>query len=344
MDEVANLPAEERRIYFEQAAARLGYLTPQLIEKDFWVCWILKRLFSLDDLGEHLTFKGGTSLSKVYNVIDRFSEDVDLSIERAYLGFGGASEPEQGISGKEVQRRITALKQACQQCVAERLLPLLRHAIGGNLTTEQEWALTPLVDDPDSQSVEFRFPTAITDGMSPYFAPSIKLELGARSDHFPVHSATIQPYVGRALPSVIADDAVQVRVLDGERTFWEKATILHAICHQPLDKPLHKRQSRHFYDLFKMSNHTIRAAALREIGLLKRVAVHKSVFFKSAWARYDLATPGTLRLIPDSARIAELRADYREMEPMFFGPPPVMETILESLSELEREINSVPAG
>ena len=113
MDDFARLPSDERRVYFEQTAARLR-MSAQIIEKDFWVCWSLKRLFSLDDFRSHLTFKGGTSLSKVYGVIERFSEDVDVAIERDYLGFGGDKEPEKGASGKEQQRRIRELGEACR--------------------------------------------------------------------------------------------------------------------------------------------------------------------------------------------------------------------------------------
>jgi predicted nucleotidyltransferase component of viral defense system len=99
MEDFARLPAEERRLYFEQAAAQLG-MSAQIVEKDFWVCWILRRLFLLDEFRDHLTFKGGTTLSKVYRVIERFSEDVDVAIERGFLGFDGENEPEKAKAGK----------------------------------------------------------------------------------------------------------------------------------------------------------------------------------------------------------------------------------------------------
>ncbi len=101
MDQFAVFPANERRLYFEQAAERDGQLSPQLIEKDFWVCWSLGLLFSIDEFRDHLTFKGGTSLSKVYQAIDRFSEDVDIAIDRGFLGFDGNNDPEQAATGKE---------------------------------------------------------------------------------------------------------------------------------------------------------------------------------------------------------------------------------------------------
>ena len=137
MDAFAQLPASERRIYFEQTAARLG-VSPQIVEKDFWVCWTLKQLFVLPDIGPHLIFKGGTSLSKVFRIIERFSEDIDVSIERGFLGFGGDNEPEAGGSNKEKQRRIEALMAACQQKIEGALLA--RVAQHKSLFFKSSWA------------------------------------------------------------------------------------------------------------------------------------------------------------------------------------------------------------
>jgi hypothetical protein len=134
MDDFGRLPGEERRAYFQEAADRLD-LSAQIIEKDFWVCWSLKRLFSLDEFRGHLTFKGGTSLSKVHHVIERFSEDVDVAIDRGFLGFGGDMEPERGGSGKEQQRRVDGLKAACQSTIADRLAPQLQQAISAGMSS-----------------------------------------------------------------------------------------------------------------------------------------------------------------------------------------------------------------
>lgn len=340
MDDVAKLPQAERRLYFEQAAARMGRLTPQLMEKDFWVCWILRRIFLLAEFRDHITFKGGTSLSKVYHAIERFSEDIDLSIERVFLGFGGDKEPEQGVTGKEQQRRIAALRDACQQAIATRLHPQLNEAIAEQLGEVGEWQLTLDADDPDGQSILFHFPRAVIDRVSPYFAQSVKVEVGARSDHFPIETATVRPYLGDAIPDACGDCDVTLRVLAGERTFWEKATILHALFHQSPSKPIQNRQSRHFYDLFQLANHQIGRTAVQQLDLLARVATYKNVFFKSASANYGEAKPGTLKLVPSVGRIQELKADYASMQPMFFSDPPTFETIVDRLRELEVEINA----
>jgi len=128
MDDFVKLKPEERSIVLEETA-RVRNMQAQIVEKDFWVCWTLKELFRLPDIGAHLIFKGGTSLSKVFKVIERFSEDIDVSIDLGWLGFGGANEPEAGASNKEKQRRIEALKAACQQKIATALQPALENAI-----------------------------------------------------------------------------------------------------------------------------------------------------------------------------------------------------------------------
>lgn len=339
MDSLAKLPADERRVYFEQAAVRFGRLTPQLIEKDFWVCWILRRIFQLADFRDHITFKGGTSLSKVYRVIERFSEDVDLAIERTFLGFGGDQEPERGATGNEQKRRVEALMKACQQATTSRFHPQLNEAITAELGDAHDWKL-PLEVHSDNLAILFEYPQAIADGVHPYFAQSVRIELGARSDHFPVESRTIQPYLSETIPEACCEAEVRVRVLSAERTFWEKATILHALCHQLSDKPMQKRLSRHFYDLFQLADHQIGLNAVTRPDLLERVAFHKSVFFKSAWARYDEARPGSLRLVPSDGRISELKADYAAMQPMFFSDAPDFDLMLERLRRLEYQINS----
>ncbi len=338
MDEFARLPREERRVYFEQAAAERG-LSAQIIEKDFWVCWSLRRLFSLDEFRGHLTFKGGTTLSKVYGIIERFSEDVDVAIERDFLGFGGDDEPEKGATGKEQQRRIARLKAACQTAVADRLQPRLREAVATGLGGQAEWTVSLDPDDPDQQSLSFEYPPAIEGRLSPYFAPAVKIELGARSDHFPVEDRTVTSYLADAFPDALPDARVPVRVLAAARTFWEKATILHMLHHQPEHRKIAPRMSRHYYDVFRLSQSPVLREALDDTALLERVAVFKGVYFKAAWAKYDEARPGTLRLLPGERLIRPLTEDYARMQPMFFGEPPPFEEILAHLPGLEDRIN-----
>ncbi len=143
-----------RRERFEllDAGSRAAGLAPAILEKDYWVCRVLGILFALPDLGQHLVFKGGTSLSKVFRVIERFSEDIDVSFHRDFLGFGENHDPE-AASGKEQRRRIDALRDACTQCLRENLLPALKANLSEELPSDDEWLLE--IDTHDPQTILF---------------------------------------------------------------------------------------------------------------------------------------------------------------------------------------------
>ncbi len=126
-----------------------------------------------------------------------------------------------------------------------------------------------------------------------------------------------------------------------KRTFWEKATILHAEFHRPPAKNLPGRYSRHYYDVAMMAARPVKQEAFEDLELLAAVVKHKQTFYASAWAQYPLAVPGTFKLAPPEARIQTLRRDYREMAVMIFGEPPPFEQIIEKLAVLEKELNAL---
>jgi Nucleotidyl transferase AbiEii toxin, Type IV TA system len=145
--------------------------------------------------------------------------------------------------------------------------------------------------------------------------------------------------LGRNFRSWFRDGDVEVVALLAKRTFWEKATILHAEYHRPPEKPLPDRYSRHYYDVAMLAGGPIRAEALADMRLLGQVVSHKATFYPSTWARYDLALPGTLRLLPSEKRLTDLARDYWNMGAMIFGEPPPFDRIMGTLAALEREIN-----
>jgi len=142
MDTVLELTPQQRVELFERAALESG-MQVVILEKDFWVCWTLKVLFRLPSIGESLIFKGGTSLSKVFQVIERFSEDTDVSKDHDYLGFGGGNKPEAGASNKEKQRRVDALKTACHQKIAHTLPPALEADHPSKVSSGGQMVLAP---------------------------------------------------------------------------------------------------------------------------------------------------------------------------------------------------------
>ena len=163
--------------------------------------------------------------------------------------------------------------------------------------------------------------------------------MGARSDHWPAENAIVTPYAAEQFPAKFQNPTSTVRVLAAERTFWEKATILHAWHHARPDKPLRDRQSRHYYDLVKLFEAGIGARALQRLDLLAAVAAHKAIFFADPAAKYDEAKPGSLQLVPPASRRAELREDYGKMREMVFGEPPPFEHLMAVLTEIQRQIN-----
>lgn len=337
MDNFIKLSDSDKRAYFEVAADKLNVL-PQFIEKDFWVCWILKNLFSLPEIGSHLTFKGGTSLSKCYDVIRRFSEDVDVSIERPFLESEETVEPDEKASNKENERRLQRLQIACKEKINTVIFPELKKSIGAVITDKDKWSLEIDSNDADGQTVLFVYPHVLGGDMESYVKSAVKIEFGARSDHFPVEEMAVTPYVDRA-SSDFQVDGTSVRVLAAERTFWEKATILHMIYHYKEGRNIPLRMSRHYYDFFVMINTPIYKKALEKIELLKNVAEHKALFFKANWAHYEEAKPGSLKLLPKEEQIKHLKTDYRQMQEMFFETPPSFDVILDKLKEVEAEIN-----
>jgi hypothetical protein len=180
MDHVAHLPAPDRRDIFLEVAARRGNLTAALVEKDFWVCWTLKHLFAMQNASAGMIFKGGTSLSKVFNAINRFSEDVDLSLSQDDLGFGGEKAPHKAPSTKKARKLIEELDAKCKQIIRDQLLPALRNNFTIILGAEGHiWSLS--IDNRDPQAVNFAYPRSIDVGTGEvpvYVQPMVRLELG----------------------------------------------------------------------------------------------------------------------------------------------------------------------
>lgn len=331
------MPKDQRESLF-QIASDTANIPFEIIEKDYWVVWTLERLFSLPQLAKHLTFKGGTSLSKVYGVIDRFSEDVDLSIEKTFFGFDEGNSPESAPSRKKQKVILEKLAQNCVRYVQGTLMTDLKNAISETLGTTEGWKISPDGSDPDAQSLSFEYPSITPSGG--YIRPFVKIELGARSEHWPVSEKKLRSYACEALREKIYDDEITVRVLNAERTFWEKATILHRLAHLPEGKTLPARTSRHFYDFVQLLNSAIKAEALKDFSLLERVANHNSIYFPATWASYETARKGSLKLSPIERVLAGLEKDYEQMDAMFYRTArPEWNLILRTIQEFEQEFN-----
>lgn len=322
MKRFLDLSPKEQRTLIQEAAARRG-ISAVIIEKDFWVCFVLETLFQ-SHFREHLTFKGGTSLSKAYGLITRFSEDIDLTIDKSFINsFGNATSV--------TPSKIT--KQA-KKVINEHLLPDLQSAL-------KDYG-TCILSADDEQTILFKYKSMISEGLD-YVPKRIKIEFGARGEMEPNIQKPVTPYLAEILPEVFDSNIPQisVTVLTAERTFWEKATILHSIAHQPEEKGLKERMSRHYHDLLMLAqNERLLESALSNIELLERVVAHKQTYFKEQWNWYDSAKRGSLKILPPSHLLKTVETDYKKMKVMLFDQNSItFDELLKHLQDLEQQIN-----
>jgi hypothetical protein len=337
VNKVATMEPRARAELFAETAARMG-VADAIVEKDFWVCWTLKQLFSNRAFEGRLLFKGGTSLSKIYRAINRFSEDIDLAVDYVALGFTGDNDPRQeNISKTKRNAILDEMMKTCRGYIAGEFLETLRKQCVEVLGRQDGWRLE--VSKVDPNAVQFEYPRASTKGLE-YLNPQVVLELGTHAEFVPHDRFTIRSFAGEQFPNVVKDRDISVEALLAKRTFWEKATILHAEYHRPAEKALPDRHSRHYYDVAMMTEGKIKDEALADKGLLAQVVKHKETFYPSGWARYDLARPGSLRLVPPENRLNALEEDYQRMGVMIFGKQPTFDWVFERLAAVERDINS----
>ena len=325
----------ERRDLFLATAARLGTAV-QNVEKDFWVCWVLDALFNgFPADGPRLLFKGGTSLSKVYKAIDRFSEDIDVTVDYRSL-VADAPELESITSNNQRGKLSDALKAALTTHVIDELVPALQVALATALPTQP---ISIEVSD-DAEKLWVFYPSAVENTDS-YVRPSILIEFGGRNSTLPQSLLSITPDIAEHVPDLALPTA-QVSVLSAARTFWEKATLIHVECHRPSLRPSAERLSRHWYDLARLADHEVGQQAMGDSELLRDVLRIKETFYRSGFSHYDQCIAGGLRLIPEEPLLEALRQDYQAMlaAQMFYGDTLPFETIVERLRRLEAEINA----
>jgi predicted nucleotidyltransferase component of viral defense system len=324
------LSVEERKDILQTLGARRGQ-SPAVLEKDVWVCWALDTLFKVPGVFP-MVFKGGTSLSKVYKAIDRFSEDIDVTID--YKSLLPEADPfKDGISGSQLSKLTKSLRDLVSKHTHEVILPAFQSAIKNEFGS-QSYELS-LSDDGEKLSIGYHpiFQTG-------YITDQILVEFGGRNAIIPSQPVTIHSYISEDVTELEFPSAT-VTVLAGERTFWEKVTLLHYECNVGEVEKL-ERKSRHWYDVYRLAKLEIGKLALKNMELLKDVVKHKTAFFNKKGANYHHCVECKLRLIPSDELRAALERDYKKMvaEGMFSGEVPDFSAILEELKELETRINS----
>jgi hypothetical protein len=336
MDSFAELAAAKQRPYFEETASRRS-LSNTAMEKDFWVCWCLKRLFELRDVPQ-MCFKGGTSLSKAFDLIRRFSEDIDISLDRRALGFVGDRDiANPNLTKTKLKDLEKELQTAIENTVRDNILPKLRGRIEANLGKEG-WAVDVSDEPNEEMTLVFRYPASME--YKAYLRPQIKIEF-QRADQEPSQNRSIKSYVADEFPNEFSAPSIEVLTLDYQRTFWEKVTVLHAENHRPDLSKLKPFMSRHWSDIAVMSADDRLAESKLDVGLLHRVVGSKKIYFAAAWMHYDTAVPGTLSIVPNQELQGILRKDYDQMKEMLWGEPLSFDEILNRLKALETRLNKL---
>lgn len=339
----------DRRDLFVGAGQRLG-TAPQNIEKDFWVCWTLDALFNGPaSQGPRFLFKGGTSLSKGFGLIERFSEDIDITVFREDIGEEASVEALEAMSGKKRQAKLDAIKGACQAFIGGELLAQLSATLAEAVAAADGETAAARVeldtDDESRQSLLLWYPST-TEASDGYIRKAVKIESGAKSALDPHAQHTIAPYLAADLPDVDLT-VTDVTIVDAERTFWDKVVILHGLrrwfdARQVL-RAGGQRVSRHYYDVHQLMAAGTGAAALANPDLGRDCVAHARMFFNSRDLDLAHAQPGSFSLNPTDAMTVDLRRDYDAMAGMIFGEVPSFDAVLASVDDLERTLNGSPS-
>ncbi|MCA1323600.1 nucleotidyl transferase AbiEii/AbiGii toxin family protein [Herbaspirillum sp. alder98] len=335
MADFFDLPKSERLEALNAAASSSGRL-PHLLEKDIWVVWSLQHLFS-GPHANHLVFKGGTSLSKAYGVITRFSEDVDLTYDIRVIAadlIGDADVPFPASKSQE-KKWSKEIRARLAEWVVREIAPKIRQEL------ENRSLPASVRTEDDKVYIEYQ-PLAAGTG---YVAPRVMLEFGARSTGEPSEARSIVCDAAEYLP-MLAFPVATARVMRAERTFWEKATAIHVFCAQGAFRG-GERFARHWHDVTRLDAAGFVELALADVALGQAVADHKSIFFaeKSAQGElidYHAAVSGRLRLLPDAGALITLAADYQHMvdDGLFLDDAEPFEALLERCRAIERKANA----
>jgi hypothetical protein len=324
------LTKAQQQLVLEQASIKLG-LPKQAVEKDLWVSAILQLTFTLP-YAPSLVFKGGTSLSKVHHIINRFSEDIDLAIDRAMFN----------LAGDLTKKQVKKLRKASSVFVRDELLGQLKDAVEHSpLNSLCRIEVQPDGEGdstyPEPRSI-FIYYTSVFDDKLAYIDPIVKVEAGARSLLEPTKDAVIHSLVEDALPTISTTVVeVQVRTALAEKTFLEKAFLLHELFSVSNDVPA-KRRSRHMYDLYMMMQKGIDEKAVTNDELWNTIHHHRSTLTSMHGVDYTPDIRERIQIVPPEQSMDSWKADYEEMVgAMIYNNPPSFDAIISSIKKLEDE-------
>lgn len=332
MNNYFELSRQQQQMVLTQAANKTG-LPVQAVEKDLWVTVVLQMVFMLP-VAHHLIFKGGTSLSKVWKVIHRFSEDIDLAIDPSIWGF----------KGDLTKKQIKQLRKASSIFVRDELSQSLQEAAVA--TGMERWLQVEADLDgegdgtyPEPRVIHIRYKSLFDEGL-PYLHSEVKLEVGARSLLEPTAEAAITSVLEDELPISTTIGQVKIPTALAEKTFLEKAFLLHELFSSQSQREAN-RKSRHLYDLAQMMNTDIATRAIANDELWNIIHHHRELFTSMGGVDYTPDIRRRIRLSPPDEVIENWRNDYKDMQSsMIYGEKPTFDDLMNKMEELEGKFHN----
>lgn len=330
MEKFYKLDENTRRTIFNQVAVQYG-IPPVAVEKDWWVTLLLKTIF-VSPYSKHIVFKGGTSLSKGYKLIDRFSEDIDLAINRTFFGFKNDLNRSQ----------ITRLRKASCDFLSNDFSNYLSEKLYEIKINGFKIVVLPFEDsDTDPINIEIQYPS-LTE-QSEYILPRVLLEVSSRAPMEPVELRPIQTHVAEILPQLeFADTPMDIPIVLPKRTFLEKAFLLHEEYQRPAEKIKLGRKSRHLYDLEKMMDTEHGETALNDLPLYESIILHRKKFTRVGGVDYTTHFPDKINFIPTNGNKEMLEVDYNVMrENMIYGESLDFKDLIGRIEELQSRFRTI---
>lgn len=328
MKNILGLTNEQRKVLFETTAREMNISTV-VIEKDFWVCVVLNYLFCESKFKDYFIFKGGTSLSKCYDVIKRFSEDVDLVLKWDKIGF---------TDDEVYESRTITQNQKFEDLMNNRGASFIQNELKNDLVNNFAAKIDDMeiiTDQDDPMILYVKYPAS---SLSSYIPPIVKLEIGPVAAKTPTEQKMIEPYCLKYY-HLDHQGPVKIETVTLARTFWEKLLILAAETNRPLEKKMPARYSRHYYDVLMMYQSPYFPEIIKDKKLFDDVKIFKSKYYRLSWSKIDQCTLKNIHLIPSENRLREIKLDYGHMQEMLFGNQPSFDELIHGLGELEKTLH-----
>lgn len=340
-----DFPFEEREAIIQGVAGK-WQIDEAAAEKDWWVTAVLYALFHTS-VSEYLLFKGGTSLSKGWNVINRFSEDVDLALDRNYF----LKEKNLACAACSSNTQIHRLREFGQDFLAGEFKEELKGQFAGmgldvtvlaDIDLPNEYGQSLAVSHDKDPSIIYILYPSLYDNRSAYVKSLVKVEISVLSMAEPYEMREISSLVEQTYrdEDVDSDLVHTIRTVSPARTFLEKAFLL---CEEfQKDKPRTYRMTRHFYDLEKLMHTPYCEMALCDTGLYREIVEHRRKFHHVGYVDYDKELPGNIRIVPDGALMSSYESDYKEMRRSFiYGDSLGFKDLMGKMTELQERFREI---